>query len=115
MKKKITVDGFQCDGCDKETEYAVECRSCAKSFCFHCRKKEAKEYGDNGKSFYYCLACDNRLTQDHKDEAHRLLRLIDKTKLSRNQNYADHTAELDRLSERLKEELQKERTDEPPF
>lgn len=28
MKKKITVDGFQCDGCSKETEYAVECRSC---------------------------------------------------------------------------------------
>ena len=115
MKKKITVDGFQCDGCGKETQYAAKCQSCDKSFCLHCRKKEAKEYTDNGKNFYYCLACDNSLTQDRKDETHRLLRLIDKTKLARDQSYTDHTAELDRLSERLKEELQKERTDEPPF
>lgn len=30
MKKKITVDGYQCDGCERETEYAAECRNCHK-------------------------------------------------------------------------------------
>lgn len=113
MKKKITVDGFQCDGCGKETEYAVECRSCDKTFCLNCMEKAIQEYEDRGKSYYYCHECDNRLTQDHKDDAHRLLRLINKTKLSQKQNYADHTAELDRLSERLKEELQKEEGELP--
>lgn len=34
MKKQITVSGYQCDGCGKETEYAAECRSCNKSFDF---------------------------------------------------------------------------------
>lgn len=122
MKKKITVNGHQCDGCGKETEYAAECRNCDKTFCLKCMNTETREYQNKGMNHYYCRACDNALLQSCKDETHYLLRLIDKIQAARSQAQADFTAELDRLSKQLEAELAKERMaessehgDELPF
>lgn len=111
MKKKITVDGFACDGCCKEVSYAAECRNCHKTFCSACVDKEAREYTNLGKRFYYCLKCDSALTQNCKDETHYLLRLINKTLKTREQQYDDFTAELNRFSKRLEMELLKPKGD----
>lgn len=108
MKKKITVSGYQCDGCGKETEYAAECRNCDKTFCLLCMDVKTREYQNKGKSFYYCRACDSKFCGvDTDDNVLFLLRLIDKTQVARRQAHEHHTKELDRLSERLEAELAK--------
>lgn len=111
MKKQITVDGFQCDGCGKETEYAAECRNCNKSFCLNCMGTEMREYQNRGTKYYYCYQCD-QLTDD---DTINLLRLIKETSAARLQAHADHTKKLDQLSKRLETELVKEQADKLPF
>ena len=107
MKEKREVEVYICDACGKQEDYATECTSCGKHYCFDCAKTHMKRYNhavhfQGSSDGENCHDCDKKL-RENGDPKHAAYRKIDTLKQEQKAWWEDFDIRAKKAEAELKE------------